>query len=432
MLPASQAALTPAIPLNSLSGASVFTSVPGLQDYQPDWRARSSRYQTYRHYYDGSVYNRYLALARVDPLINAKKLYEGTRLLFSPLERVVNVDVAKVPGGWAMNDQTVSQATRNRVAQLRKQIGAEQVYSQLVLYGAVAGECALLVSGDPVTPSVTALRPDDVVVGTLQGVSFGLVVKQTSDSHSRYEYAMLITPGEVRTYKDGQPYSYDGGPATRRNPFGVVTLFSTQYRLGEDGLGKPAFGGVLELLDRVNELASLTLDVVERNAEPILVGTGVTDIQRDPTHDTILTQNVDAKFYTIDPKLAIKDTLSFIQDVRGEYKNLLPQLTIDELRGAHDLAYDTVVTLLQELGDHILAVRSNLDPVIEQAERMLLGGTAAPADYALWRERRWLALTEMQQLEIDAQRLSIQAQQQAIAAGTATVQDSVQQRIQEK
>ncbi len=89
------------------------------------------------------------------------------------------------------------------------------------------------------------------------------------------------------------------------NAFGFVPVVLSHYIEAEDGSGEPAFGGVLELLDRVNELACLTLDVVTRNAEPLLAATGVQDIKISPGQDTIVERNEAAKFYTIDPNLAI-------------------------------------------------------------------------------------------------------------------------------
>lgn len=388
--------------------SSVF-DLPELTGQHARYTIRLERYAGNRAYYAGTAYDKNIVIR------SSKKLYAGTRTLFSPLRRVVNVDVAKVPAGWALNPQDASDATIARVAALRLQSDAETAYRRLVLYGSVAGEAGLLLSGTPREPQLTAYRPDEVHVGTLADrTPFGLVIKRQQDATGSYEYAQLITADMVSTYKNGALHSYDGAPAEQPNAFGVVTVQLVQYLDGEDGSGEPAFAGVLELLDRVNEMASLTLDVMARNAEPLVVGTGVTDVQRDAASDTLLIENENAKVYTVDPKLSIVETLAFIQDVRGEFKMLLPQLHLDDLRGTHDLAYDTVITLLMELGDHIIAVRSCLDPAIETVERwMLQASGGVPSDYALWRDRRWIALSESQQLDLESKRLTIDAQQRS-------------------
>lgn len=371
---------------------------PGFGAQRESWAARTARYQRYRAYYSGTAYD---ALSGIK---QAQQLYAGIRTLFSPLRRVVRVDCAKVPAAWAMEEGAVSEATRERVRLLRQLSGAESAYARYMLYGAVAGDAALLLSGEPGMPVVTAYRPDEVQLGELaDGTPAALVVKQLPGGGlRRFEYAMVITPEVVRTYRDGQLYAYGGPSSETPNRFGFVPVVLGQYLAGEDGFGEPAFAGVTELLDRVNEIASLTLDVIGRNAEPKIVGTGVKNLTINEGDDAIITEAEGARFYTLDPKLAIADTLAFIQDVRSEFKTLLPQLAIDELRGASDLAYDTVMMLLMELGDHIVAVRAQVDPAVEQVERwMLEANGGVPDDYALWRDRRWMTLSEKQQLELE-------------------------------
>lgn len=371
---------------------------PGFGAQRETWAARVARYQHYRAYYNGTAYD------AITGIKEQRQLYAGIRTLFSPLRRVVRVDCAKIPAGWALEESEVSAATQERVRLIRQLSQAEAAYGRFLLYGAVAGDAALLLSGEPGMPVVTAYRPDEVQLGELEdGTPAALIVKQLPGGGlRRYEYAMVITPEKVQTFQDGQLYAYGGAVAETPNRFGFVPVVLRSYLAGEDGFGEPAFAGVTELLDRVNEIASLTLDVMGRNAEPLLVGTGVESVTRSEGQDTLIVKSPDAKFYTIDPNLAIADTLAFIQDVRSEFKTLLPQLAIDELRGASDLAYDTVQMLLMELGDHIVAVREQVDPAIEQVERWMLEANGGiPDDYALWRDRRWMTLSERQQLELE-------------------------------
>jgi hypothetical protein len=379
--------------------------LPNYQPYQPPWSARTARYAKYRAYYSGTAYD------RLSRYVAANKLYAGTRTLFSPLRRCVRVDCAKVPAGWALLERA-SDFTRRELAQLRESSGAESAYGRYLLYGGVVGEAALLLSGSPDAPQLDAYRADEVIIGDNEA----LVVKTTPDQLSgigrQVEYAQVITPEYIQEYRDGKP-SGEAAP----NAWGRIPLVLGQYIEGEDGLGEPAFGGVLELLDRVNELASLTLDVVARNAEPLLVATGVQDITLLPGQDAIKERNENAKFYTVNPQLAIAETLAVIQDVRQEYKNLLPQLRLDALSGASDLAYDTVMTLLSELGDHIVAVRGSVDIAVETIERWMLDATGGiPADYRLDRQRRWMPMSETHQLDLELKRLELEERRRAQAA----------------
>jgi len=358
--------------------------LPELAQYRAGWQTRCARYALYRAYYNGSAYDRLRGITA------ARKLYEGTRTLFSPLRRVVAVDCAKIPAAWALAEDAPADLV-GQVEALRRRLDAERVYSRFLKYGAVAGEAAIVVSGRPGAEILTAHRPDEIITGSIDGVPFGLIIKQgQQDAKGRYEWSQLITEHQVFTFRDGVQES------RQHNAFGWVPVVFGQFVEGEDGNGEPAFGGVLELMDRVNESASLTLDVITRNAEPLVVMTGVTEIERDDDSDALKIGNEKANVFTVDPKLTIADTLAFIQDVRSEFKELLPQLRLSELTGASDLAYETVITLLQELGDHVVAVRSSVDRTIEAVERRLLGLD----DYQLWRDRRWLALTESQQLTL--------------------------------
>ncbi len=367
--------------------------LPQFERFRLPWQARCRRYARNRAYYSGKAYEKLTQYAW------ASQLYSGTRTLFSPLRRCVRVDEAKVPGGWSLLD-AASAYTRREVDGLRATTGAAAVYARFVLYGAVAGEAALLLAGSRARPLPLALRADEVILGELHGAPLALIIKSRGAGS---EYAQVITPEYVQIYEDGVP-----GAATA-NAFGFVPVILSPYIAGEDGCGEPAFGGVLELLDRVNELASLTLDVVARNTEPLLVATGVQDIVLEPGQDAIKERNPDAKFYTVNPQLAIAETLELIRDVRGEYKALLPQLHLDELRARGDLAYDTVITMLSELGDHILAVRSGVDRAVATIERWMLDATGGiPGDYGLYHERRWLALSEAQQLDLAMKRLQLE------------------------
>lgn len=374
--------------------------------FQPQWTARSARYAQYRAYYAGTAYQ------RASTYVAAQRLYAGTRTLFSPLRRCVRVDVAKVPAAWALPLST-SDFTRQAVAELRQQSGAVAAYERFTLYGAVVGEAALLLAGSPAMPEVHAFRADEVIIADDSALVVKTLPDELNGSGRRVEYAQLITPDYIQEYRDGVVVR------EQQNAWGFVPVVLSCYIEGEDGFGEPAFGGVLELLDRVNELASLTLDVVARNAEPLLAATGVREIEIEPGQDTIKASEPDAKFYTINPQLAIAETLQVIADVRQEYKNLLPQLRLDGIGNASDLAFDTVVMLLSELGDHIAAVRGSVDRAVEQVERWMLDATGGiPSDYRLDRDRRWMPMSETQQIDLEIKRLELEERRRALAASS--------------
>lgn len=400
---------------------SVFDTVLDVQPYRARWVQRCSYYQLLRAYYRGTVY-------QDEALKQQLKLYSGVRQIFGPLRRTVNVDVALVPGRWRIDGgnpaegrPAVPRPVAQAVAQVRTWSDARATYTKGVRHGAVAGEFGLLVVDDwrARTVSIVALRADEVVLGALaDGSPFGLVVKPgMQDRGGTYEYAALYTERTVTTFRSGVQHDYDGGGAKRPNPQGRVPIVFSVYRAGEDGVGENAFAGVQELLDRVNDATSQALDVVQRNAEPLLVATGVEEVKFEPDNNALKASNPDAKFYTVAPNLVIDQALALIDKVLGEMKNLLPQLIFDELRGASDVAYDTVLTFCSELIWHVEEVRMQVDTAIETAERMALDAGLAmgvfagidPAAHRLDPDRPIIAPTPGQQVALDAARTQLAA-----------------------
>lgn len=391
---------------------SVFEAVPDLAIYRPRWLQRCQHYQLLRSYYEGTVYNN-------AELRKVLKLYSGIRQIFGPLRRAVRVDVAKVPGGWAL-PADAPPALAAAVAQVREWSSARATYSRAVLHGAVAGEFGLLVIDDQVgrTVRIVALRADEVLTGTLSdGQPFGLVIKPgLVDRQGLHEWAQLITPGTIRIYRSGVLQE------ERANLQGRVPLLLSPYLAGESGVGENAFAGAQELLDRVNDAASQALDVVQRNAEPIIVISGADSVEMSAEHNALTLAQPDAKAYTLTPNLAVADALALIDKVLTEFKSVLPQLVLDALMSRNDLAYDTVLTLLGELIDHVGDVRTHVDAAVETAERWALEaasqmGILAGVDPALHRldaERPVIQPTPAQQLALQQQRIAVESAQRLL------------------
>lgn len=409
---------------------SVFDVVADLAPYRAGWEQRCLRYQLLRSYYEGTVYD-------ANPeLVKALKLYSGIRQIFGPLRRAVRVDVAKVPGGWQIDRGNLEEgrpavppAVAAAVNQVRAWSKHRASYGRAVLHGAVAGEFGLLVVDDrrARTATIVPLRPDEVVLGQLQnGDPFGLVIKVgLVDRNGSYEYAQLITPNTITTFRSGRQHDYDGGGAKRPNLLGFVPLLLSPFLAGESGLGENAFSGTQELLDRVNDAASQALDVIQRNAEPLTVFTGAEDVDFQPEHNAIAISEAEAKAYTLAPNLVIDHALALIDKVLQEFKNLLPQLLFDQLMSRNDLAYDTVLTLLSELIDHVEDIRTHVDDAIEQAERWAIiagqqmGVFPAALDPALHQldpDRPVIAPPPGQRLALEAQRVGLDGARKALTA----------------
>lgn len=394
---------------------SVFDTVADVGLYRNRWQQRCLHYQTLRAYYRGTFYENY------PQLVKSLKLYSGIRQIFGPLRRAVRIDVAKVPGAWKLPDDAPDNLIE-AIKEIRRSSNATATYSRAVLHGAVAGEFGLMVCDDWRARSVriVALRPDEVITGTLaDGSPFGLIIKTgLVDRGGVYEYAQLITNNTITTFRNGLQHDYDGGGAKRPNALGFVPVLLTPYLAGEDGIGENAFTGTQELLDRVNDAASQGLDVLQRNAEPYLVLSGTDNVEIDPDNNTIVLSEADAKAYTVAPNLVIKEALELITTVLAEFKHNLPQLIFDDLRSRNDLAYDTVLTLCTELVDHIRDVRTHVDAAIVQAEQWAIMAAQLmqiptfagidPADHRLDDDRPVIQPTPSQAIDLEGKKITLE------------------------
>lgn len=409
---------------------SVFDVVGDLAAYRLGWQARCAHYRLLRSYYEGTVY-------ADTQLVKALKLYAGIRQIFGPLRRAVRVDKAKVPGGWSYHPD-VPNEVQAAVDQVRAWSTYRASYSRAVLHGGVAGEFGLLVVDDRLakTVAIVPLRPDEVITGALaDGSPFGLVIKcGLVDRIGPYEYAQLITPRTITTFRNGQQYDYDGGGAKRPNLLGFVPLLLSPYLSGESGVGENSFANTQELLDRVNDAASQALDVIQRNAEPLTVFSGVDDVEFDPANNALTLSKADAKAYTLAPNLVIDQALALIEKVLSEFKNLLPQLILDVLTSRNDLAYDTVLTLCMELIDHVRDVRVNVDSAIETAERWALEAgrqmnlwAVDPSLHQLDPERPVIEPTPGQKLEMEGKQIGLEGARKALTAPAQPVNSAAPQ-----
>lgn len=420
---------------------SVFDTVRDLEIYRMRWQQRCAHYQILRAYYEGTVYDQF------PELVKALKLYSGIRQIFGPLRRAVRVDVAKVPGGWQIDpgdEQTgraaVPAAIKVAVEQIRTWSTYRASYSRGVLHGATAGEFGLLMVDDRLnrTTQIVPLRPDEVVTGTFSdGTPFGLIIKcGLVDRQGQYEYAQLITPNTITTFRSGLQHDYDGGGAKRPNLLGFVPLLLSPYLAGESGIGENAFAGTQELLDRVNDAVSQVLDVIQRNAEPLTVFSGVDSVDFDGDNNALILKKDTSKAYTLDPNLAIDQAVMLIDKVLVEFKNLLPQLVMDDLRSAHDIAYDSILTLCMELIDHVADVRTHVDAAIETAERWALAAgnqmgiwSVDPGLHRLKPDRFVIEPTPGQKLDMENKQVGLEGARKALTA-PAQPQSNTQQPSQ--
>lgn len=384
------------------------------------WHARQAEFAKRWSYFDGTVYDKVLWIAEG---ISAP-LARGIRPLYLPCARAVHVDAGIVPGYWRL--APAAEALAPAVA---KEFAMSRWDTQGVLfvhYGAMLGNSGLRVSYmtdvkrviiSPLDPSCFMLVRSDAYA---RGADYAIVADVRQDAAGNdYEYAEVMSASDVRTFRNGVPWSYDGRPPVYAHELGDVPIVECQHLNVGKAIGDCAFSKAMLLLDSVNELASDLRGVIRAYRDPAMALIGIDDTEDEtgsakpfePRRDKAwyLPLGGDAKFLV--PNLNIAGTLAFIQDTRDQVEKSMPELAFDELTRTNAIATATVELQLLELVLTIKRVRPNYDAAFVAALR--LAGRAALAlglpeiavldsdELAFDVERPVLPLTDVTQTQID-------------------------------
>lgn len=357
-----------------MANGSIF-NLPEFKRYRAPFMARASKFATYRGFVDGSIY-------RNSQFRMMHKLYAETKALFSFLARAVDLDVALVPGvmgPWALKEGT-PQAILDAQAQLYQWSEWPVESDEWLEDGASLGEAMLeiivseddsgsaIVKLDTVCPEHCMLVEDHMDLTDQERVQMALYVdaSQVDDEGTQYEYARVITPGEIRLYKDGNPFDYNGDGDRYANPLGFVPIICTE----NDSECRPTFSKTIEQITSVNEFASYLGETIARaiDAQWAISGAEQSDLEKSGHNVWFLP--MDAKVQAIVAQLDIPGALAFIQEVKTETKSNLPELAFDDLRAKAQIATETLEVQLVELDAKIWKMRRRYDAGLIKAHQM--------------------------------------------------------------
>jgi hypothetical protein len=340
---------------------------PQFKPYQSTYLGRRRVYLERRRYYDGTVYD--------DGAFRlAHKLYAQTKGIFAFLARAVDLDVALVPGvmaPWGLKENTAPATLRSQ-AQLYEWSDWPIVSDNWLSDGATTGEAMIkIVPGDGLV-QLQRLAAEDCLLGQMmiegQIVPMALIVVPEMADHAGelYEYAELITPAEIRTFRDGGPHGYEGNPDRYPNPLGFVPVVATNNDTGK----RPTFAKAQPQLDSANELASYLADIIGRHAEPQWAIKGAEPSEMVKSGEAMWYLPAGAEIEAILAGVDIAGTLEFIREVKMETKSNLPELAFDDLRTKDQIATETLEIQLVELDAKIWKMRRRYDSGLVQAHRM--------------------------------------------------------------
>jgi hypothetical protein len=319
-------------------------------------------------------------LSQLGPVLGLR-IYKGTKALYLPLSRAVDVDTGIIPGGWALaEDSTDFKTAIDKVFDWSNWTRDGVLY---IHYGAMYG--------------VTVLRVADLRVGVDTDESGRIVIKvndpccvllipsgqydnsprlaiyveeRTDVEGKPYEYAEVIDAAQVRTFEKGQPAPVDGRPAEYPNALGFVPFVEVRHIETGEPLGECTYQKATSLLDELNQLASYLADIIAKHAEPqwAIIGAEPSDMVKSGDNVWFIPQGGDAK--ALVAAIDIKGVLEFIQDLAQGVKGALPELAFDELKAKDNIATATVELQLMELTIKIKRCRPNYDHGLADALRM--------------------------------------------------------------
>lgn len=408
---------------------------------QPEFKPYAARWQERRHelllrksYYDGSVYRTLRSqlggLGSLGTL--GPRLYRGTKGLFLPLSRAVDVDAGIIPGDWALAEDAPA-TWQPAIDQVLDWSDWDVEGVLYIHYGATYGVSGLKIADlrgrqrvviKPIDPSCFLLIP-----GAMYDPAPSLAIwceTREDATGASYEYAEVISASHVRTFQNAQPASFDGRPAEYPNDLGFVPFVEVRHIETGDRLGECTYQKAIPLLDEVNELASYLADIIRKHAEAqwAIIGAEPSDLVKSGDNIWFIPAGGDAK--ALVAAIDVGGVLEFIREIRDNVHGALPELAFDELKSKTQIATATLELQLMELVLKIRRTRPNYDHGLADALRM--AGRAAPGlgamevavlnDEALKfdQQRAVLPLDRETEMRLEMQAIALE-QQKYIATG---------------
>jgi len=340
------------------------------------WKNRLDKLQRRHDYYSGAVYERHKY--RFGWWFG-QRLYRGIRPLFLPFARAVEVDCGLIPGKWSFPDEAPEPWIEGR-----KQLWSWSEWATkgvlYVHYGSIFGVSGLKVAdlrdrGQVIVAPVDPRRFMLVTNGAYDPTpAMSIYIEMRRGAEGEYEYAEVITPQTITTYKAGEPFGFEGREASYTNELGFVPYVEVPHIETGEALGECTFQKAMRILDELNNLSSYLADIVEKHAEPQYVASGVQkgDLKKG---DNIWFAPEGSKIEAILADIDIDGVRGFIQQISDNVDRALPETAFDELRSKDQIATATLELQLQELVFKVKRTRPNYDAGLVRALR--LAGQAA-------------------------------------------------------
>lgn len=382
------------------------------EDFVPDtsfgwdsYESRLARYHYNSFYVHNSIYSQVNAYS--DWYKHKEGLYKHIRGLRNPISRLVNVEVAKVFGGFInyetfgdgaipINgaDDTLLEGIRT-IWQLSNMNALKQQYPY---EGATKGDSPLKIIDDlkrekVYIESLDPAKVKDVEFDNLGNVKEIFICYTKVDSDGKeYEYGEYIDKEWFKTFKNKEPYAYledeqGNGLSEWPNPYGFVPIEWTQHRNLGMKFGAVSFHNSRSKIDNINDIVSLIHDNVRKNVLTKYAVKGLapaTDSAGSPQtislssdmRDTVpfLKLGTDGDIFPIRSELDIMGAMNVVESMMREIENDLPQLTLSRLQesASTSMSGTAIENLAADGVDIIQAIQSNYIAGLGSATKMAI------------------------------------------------------------
>lgn len=352
-------------------------SIFDVEEFKPfkdAFYSRRTRFQRYWNYYKAKFTSPFDVFQSDTGKYIGARVSDSIKPLFTPLARAVELDVALIPGDWKLADETYQEP-----------VGVVLNWSQwdvegdiFVRYVTAMGECGLRVVDDRARKLtiIQPARPDNYLVIPRSPWDATPSMVITVWTKGEAEMAEVLTAQQVRTFKNGQPYAMDGAGGRSEaypNELGFVPFVVCKLDAG-DGVGEPTFDNTLVALDQVNRQATYMSTIISRHAEPqwAVMGAEAGDLEKDGEAVWFFPEGSDVK--AILAAVDFAGLLAFIQEIKAEMKDSLPELALSKLVGVERVASATIELQMAEAVFKIRRLRKPCDRAL--AEALKLAGQA--------------------------------------------------------
>lgn len=395
----------------------------------PQYQARVKRFGRNWRYYKAEVYKSSKKGVQ-SPLgkYTVKRISDAVLPLFTPLARAVNIDVALIPGAWRLAPGSEEQ-----------QAAVEDVFfasrwpvegDLFVKYVVAMGEAGLFVVDDRFNERVylQAWRPDSFVAEYpgrygRRTPSRVILVERGWSADGPVEEATVIEPELVRTFVAGEPQGLGRREAEYANALGFVPLVECKNDPG-DGDGEPTFDDVTQSLDQVNLQFTHMANIIQKHIEPQWAAFGAEAGDLEKSGDTVWFFPEGSDVKAVLAAVDFEGFLAFVQEIKKETKENLPELSFTELVGVERVAAATIELQMAEAVFKIRQLRKPVDLCLADALRLAgraaasmnqneLAGLADPR-LAFDPQRPVITIDAMTKLQIEQAELSTELSELAL------------------